>query len=170
MSSAAQGADATAGRWLTIPRSLCLLRHGDDLLLLKRGAHKRVFPNRYNGLGGHIERDESPAQSAIREIREESGLEVRDLRLRGVVNIDAGAATGIILFVYTAWALGRDFQDSDEGQLEWVPLAEAGQKDLVEDLPLLLPRLFGPEPDEGGVFSAHVRYDEQDRMIFTFSP
>jgi 8-oxo-dGTP diphosphatase len=135
---------------------------------MKRGPHKRVFPNRYNGLGGHIERDESPSEGVRREIREESGLEVVHLALRGLVNIDAGAATGIMLFVYTAQALSRDFVASDEGALEWVPLESAAQKDLVDDLPLLLPRLFGkgasPSP-----FAAQVHYDEQDRMVFTFS-
>jgi 8-oxo-dGTP diphosphatase len=163
MSSAAQGADATAGRWLVIPRTLCLITQGGDILLMKRGPQKRVFPNRYNGLGGHIERGESPAEGARREIREESGLEVENLTLRGVVNIDAGAATGIMLFVYTAQALSRDFVNSEEGTLEWVPLESASQKDLVEDLPLILPRLLGASP-----FAAQVRYDEHDRMVFIF--
>jgi len=55
-----QGADATAGRWLVIPRTLCFVTHGDDVLLLKRAGHKRVYPGLYNGVGGHLERDEDP--------------------------------------------------------------------------------------------------------------
>ena len=55
MSASEQGADATAGRWLTIPRTLCFVMNGSDVLLMKRSPHKKIFPNRYNGVGGHIE-------------------------------------------------------------------------------------------------------------------
>ncbi len=84
MGSHDQGADATAGRWLTIPRTLSFVTHGEEVLLLKRGPHRRVFPNKYNGVGGHLERDEDPLSGAIREIWEETGLEVRRPLLCGV--------------------------------------------------------------------------------------
>jgi len=164
----AQGADATQGRWLVMMRTLSLVRYGDEILLLKRGAHKRVFPNRYNGLGGHIERGEDPATSARREIWEEAGLAVRDLRLGGVVHIDAKHESGILLFVYTATALSRTVKDSDEGTLEWVALAHLADKDIVEDIPLFIARLFtSPPPLQP--FSARVFYDEADQMHLIFA-
>jgi 8-oxo-dGTP pyrophosphatase MutT (NUDIX family) len=96
--------------------------NGDDVLLIKRASHMRVFPNRYNGLGGHIERYEDPLSSARREIFEESGLVVTDLSLRAVYNIDAGGSTGIILFVFTAYSASRNFNPvCDEGALYWIP-------------------------------------------------
>ena len=60
-------------RWQVIPRTLCFVTHHDQILLMRRAPHKRVFPSHYNGLGGHIERDEDPRQGAIREIKEETG-------------------------------------------------------------------------------------------------
>jgi 8-oxo-dGTP diphosphatase len=86
MGAKEQGADAVEGRWLTIPRAVCFVTNGDDVLLLKRGAHKRVFPNRYDGVGGHIERDEDILTGVKREVLEETGLTVRDVRLRAVYN------------------------------------------------------------------------------------
>ncbi len=97
-----QGADATAGRWLTIPRTLCFITHGDDILLLKRAENKRVYPGMYNGVGGHIERDEDPQTGAIREMIEETGLDVHNVRFCGVIHVDAGEAAGILVFVFTA--------------------------------------------------------------------
>ncbi|MCY4072385.1 MAG: NUDIX domain-containing protein, partial [Chloroflexi bacterium] len=102
MGARQQGADATQHRWLTMPRTLSFVINGDDVLMLKRDAGKRVFPNQYNGLGGHVERDEDVRSSALREIEEESGLSVHSLRLRSIHNIDAGEASGILLFVFTA--------------------------------------------------------------------
>lgn len=163
-----QGATATDGRWIVIPRTLVFVTHGNDVLLLKRGAHKRIFPNRYNGLGGHLERDEDPLRGVIREIEEESGLQVTNTRLRGVINIDAGEHSGILLFVFSAEALSRAFTDTEEGTLEWIPLQDAPYKDLVEDVPLLLDRLFGAKASDA-LFFGHESYDDQDRMILRFA-
>ena len=56
---------------------------GDEVLL-----HRRVKdPNKglWVAPGGKLEPDESPAECAIREMREESGLELRELSLRGIM-------------------------------------------------------------------------------------
>lgn len=169
MSAQEQGADATEGRWLTIPRSLCFVLNGDDVLLMKRSAHKRVFPNRYNGVGGHIERDEDPLSSARREILEETGLEVEDLRLRAVYNIDAGAATGIILFVFTCTSRSRAFVvEEREGTLHWINRSALMALDLVDDLPKILPRILNQPPEAPPLF-VHVSYDSEDHILMRFS-
>ena len=158
-----QGANATEGRWLTIPRTLCFVLNGGDVLLMKRGAHRRVFPNRYNGVGGHIERDEDPLTSARREILEETGLIVRDLRLRAVYNIDAGETTGILLLVFTAHSDSRKTQNSDEGTLHWIPCGDVMDLDLVEDLPYLLPQILDMDEAASPLF-VHLSYDESNAI------
>lgn len=169
MSAQEQGADATEGRWLTIPRSLCFVLNGDDVLLMKRAAHKRVFPNRYNGVGGHIERDEDPLSSARREILEETGLRVEDLCLRAVYNIDAGAETGILLFVFTCTSRSRRFvAEEREGTLHWVARSALADLDLVDDLPEILPRILDSPHDAAPLF-VHVSYDADDRMLMRFA-
>jgi len=167
MGSHDQGADATAGRWLTIPRTLSFVTHGEDVLLLKRGPHRRVFPNKYNGVGGHLERDEDPLSGAIREIREETGLEVRQPLLCGVSHIDAGQDTGILLLIFRAEALSRDFVDSSEGTLQWIPQADVLRYDLVEDLPVVLPRVLAQRPGAPPFF-IHLSYNEADEVQIRF--
>lgn len=163
-----QGANATHNRWLTIPRTLSFVFNGGDVLLMKRAAHKRVFPNQYNGLGGHIERDEDPLTSAIREIREESGLDVRDASLKAIYNIDAGEATGILLLVFTAYSDQRDVTANSEGTLHWVARDDVYGLDLVEDLPLILPRILTMQASDPPLF-VHVSYDEQDAIRMRFA-
>jgi len=132
--------------------------------LLRGAPDKKVWPGKYNGVGGHVERNEDVRSAALREILEETGLAVSDLRLRGVVNIDTGEAAGIQMFVYTARAHGRDVKASNEGALEWVEFDRVGELDLVEDLPALLPRVLamgdGEEP-----FAARYYYDESGRLV-----
>lgn len=163
-----QGADAVAGRWLTIPRTLCFVTHGDDVLLLKRGPERRVFPNKYNGVGGHIERYEDALSGAIREIKEETGLDVETPLFCGVSHVDAGESTGIILLVFRAEAVSRDFIDSNEGTLEWVPQVDALDYDLVEDLPAILPRILAYSAGDPPVF-LHLSYDAEDVLQLRFA-
>ena len=168
MGAQGQGADATGGRWLTMPRTLVFVKNGDDVLMMKRAAHKAVFPNKYNGLGGHVERGEDPASGALREVREESGLRAHSLRLRSIHNIDAGGQSGITLFVYTAISDSRDLAgDGREGELQWTPRARLMHLDLVEDLPQILPRILDMA-DEEPPLSVHVSYDDDDKLVLSF--
>ena len=167
MPAADQGVGVSRHRFQIIPRVLCFVRQGSDVLLIRGAPTKRIWANKYNGLGGHIESGEGPAAAARREICEESGLAVTDLRLRGVVTIDAGEPVGIGLYVYTAWAETRDVVPSGEGQLEWVPGDAVTARDLVEDLTTLIPRLLA-QADDAAPFSAHYHYDDAGRLVIDF--
>ncbi len=164
-----QGADATAGRWLIIPRTLCFVTHGRDVLLLRRAPHKRVYPNKYNGVGGHIERGEDPLSGAVREIQEETGLQVRNVLFCGCSHVDAGQNTGIMVMIFRAEATSRQFVDTGEGKLEWVPQDRALELDLVEDLPVILPRVLAMSPGDPPFF-AHLSYNAADELQLAFAP
>ena len=168
MTKAEQGVEKSAHRYKAVPRTLCFITHGDEVLLLRGAPTKRIWPNQYNGVGGHVEADEDICTSALREMREETGLDVAEVRLRGIINIDAGQETGIIVFVFTARALGRDVRPSPEGTLEWVRQDQAKTLDLVKDLPELLPRVLAMRPDDPPFF-ARYHYDERDRLVITFA-
>lgn len=167
MPSTEQGVAVSKHRYQIIPRVLCFVLHGPDVLLLKGAPTKKIWPNKYNGLGGHLERREGPAAAARREIKEEAGLEVTELRLRGTVVIDTGETAGIGLYVFTAQAASRAVVASGEGSLEWVPQNRVTEWDLVEDLPTLLPHLFSLPPT-APPFSAVYYYGEQEKLVILF--
>lgn len=168
MGVAEQGAAATEGRWLTVVRTLCFVTNGQDVLLMKRAPHKRIFPNRYNGVGGHVERHEDPLTSARREIEEETGLQVHSLQLRAVYNMDTNESTGITLFIFTAKSTTRAVRANEEGTLHWIPRQSILQFDLVEDLPFILPRILEMEPADPPLF-VHVGYDRDDCIQMRFA-
>jgi 8-oxo-dGTP diphosphatase len=61
-------------RYSLIPRCLIFLQRADEVLLFKGSPDKRLWPGRYNGVGGHIERGEDVLSAARRELLEETGL------------------------------------------------------------------------------------------------
>jgi 8-oxo-dGTP diphosphatase len=155
-------------RYTVIPRTLVFITRGERVLLLRGSAHKRIWANKYNGIGGHVERDEDIYAAARREIREETGLAVENLRLAGLINIDGDQPAGIMLFVFTAESRSGEPVPSEEGTLEWIARDQLEQIDLVEDLPIILPRAIDP-PLNAPPFFAHYHYDEQEQLIITFT-
>jgi len=138
-----QGVQGSGQRYRAIPRVLIFLRNEDDVLLLKGAADKRIWANKYNGVGGHVENDEDVLAAAKREVLEETGLIPIGLVLKAVVNIQAGdALLGIIMFVFSGRSDQRSTQRSYEGELHWIPLANLNKYDLVEDLEWLLPKVL----------------------------
>ncbi len=117
-----QGIDVSLKRqrYTVIPRTLVFITRDERVLLLRGAPTKRIWANKYNGIGGHIERDEDIYSAALREVREETGLEVDDLRLVGLINIDGDQPTGIMLFVFTADRRSGEPIPSEEGALEWI--------------------------------------------------
>lgn len=178
MGAKEQGADAltVANRWQVVPRTLSFVTYQEQVLLLKRAPHKRVYPGYYNGVGGHIEQHEDPHSSALREIHEETGLDIAALDFCGSTHIDAGEKTGILLFIFTAKATSPDFVDTNEGKLEWfsIPQLLVTIRDtpdalpLVEDLPIILPLLFD-EDRRHTPFFAHVSYTAADQIQIRFA-
>lgn len=156
-------------RFQIIPRTLIFITRGDRLLLIKGHPQKRIWANLYNGIGGHIERGEDVLSAARRELKEEAGLDVTELWLCGIVMIDAGEDTGIGLFVFRGETEQEPIENSAEGSLEWIPFDHLKEYPLVEDLPILIPRVLSQERSEN-LFFARYWYDENDRLKISFAP
>jgi 8-oxo-dGTP diphosphatase len=165
-----QGVARSRERYGVIPRTLCFITFGDNLLLLRGGPGKRLWPNLYNGVGGHVEPGEDIYAANLREVKEETGLDVGEVRLRGIVHADAGdPVSGILFFVFAAVAASQNVTPSSEGTLEWLPTANLPVAAMVEDLPVLIPKVLAMGPVDPPFFAAY-RYDAEDRLSITFAP
>lgn len=165
MGRSEQGVQESVGRYKVIPRVLVFVLNGGDVLLLKGAPGKRIWADRYNGVGGHVEADEDVYAAALRETEEETGLAVQDLRFEGLVNVDVGSTTGIMLAVFSARSEARETIPSSEGTLEWVPLDRLDGYDLVQDIPVLLSRIVDRASD-GQPFFARYGYGAADSGPF----
>lgn len=138
--------------------TLCYIEKDDCYLMLHR-VKKAVDINKdkWIGIGGHLEEGESPEECLMRETREETGLELTDYSLRGVITFVTDSYPTEYMFLYTAAGFSGTMISCDEGDLEWVPIKD------VEKLPIwegdkVFFRLLREQKE---FFSLKLRYEEE---------
>ncbi|MBK9926426.1 MAG: NUDIX domain-containing protein [Anaerolineales bacterium] len=155
----------TKDQYTVIPRTAIFLRRGESYLLLKGAPTKRLWANKYNGLGGHVERGEDILTSAKRELLEETGL-TADLWLCGTLIVDAGEM-GIALYIFSGKCDEGEPKPSKEGLAEWIRYDAIGELPVVEDLPVLLTKIDSMKRGDTP-FSARSFYDEAGKLNVVF--
>jgi 8-oxo-dGTP diphosphatase len=135
--------------------TLCYVLHEDQVLMVHRVKKTQdMHQGKWNGLGGKLEAGEMPEECAEREIREESGLTVSDLALKGILTFPGFANDeDWYAFVFTAKTTESKLIDSPEGILQWVNRDQLMDLNLWEGDRIFLPWVFEP-----GFFSGKFTY------------
>ena len=113
---------------------LCLVKRGDELLLqnrIKKDWRGYTLP------GGHIEPGESFVDAVIREMKEETGLDIKNPKLCGIKQFPTPGGRYIVLLFKTEEFSG-ELVSSEEGQMEWIHRNDLDKIDTVNDLKELL--------------------------------
>lgn len=115
--------------------NMCMITKGEDVLIQHRKKNNWdgvVFP------GGHIEKNESIILSVIREIKEETGLNIKKPILCGVKQFFTEKNIRYIVFLFKTSMFDGKLKSSEEGDVEWVKIKELKKLQLAYNFEHLL--------------------------------
>lgn len=142
--------------------TLCYIRQGEQYLMLHRVKKRNdLNEDKWIGVGGKCEENESPEECLLRECREETGLTLKRWRYRGLVTFVSDRWEGEYMHLYTADRFDGEIGPCDEGVLEWIGLRELRRLHLWEGDHIFLDLLEADAP----FFSLKLEY-EGERLVY----
>ena len=101
--------------------TLCYIEQDGKYLMLHRTSKKHdLNKDKWIGVGGHFEAEESPEDCLLREVREETGYTLTSWQFRGLVTFVSGDGETEYMSLFTADGFTGTPVPCNEGQLEWV--------------------------------------------------
>jgi 8-oxo-dGTP diphosphatase len=113
---------------------LCLIEDGSRVLLQDR---VKADWKGYTLPGGHVENGESFVDAVIREMKEETGLDIYEPKLVGVKQFPIEGGRYIVM-LYKATKFSGEVVSSDEGRMDWVEYSRLSEINTVDDFEELL--------------------------------
>lgn len=113
--------------------TLCYIEKDFSYLMLHRIKKENdINHNKWIGVGGHFEHQESPEDCLLREIYEETGLTLLNWNFRGLVTFINDDDPAEYMHLYTSKEFQGNLKTCDEGVLEWIPFDKINSLELWE--------------------------------------
>lgn len=142
--------------------TLCYIEQDGRYLMLHRTVKKNdVNKDKWIGVGGHFEQDESPEECLLREVWEETGYTLTSYRYRGLITFVSGNGVTEYMSLFTADGFIGEPIPCDEGELEWVDIEDVWNLNIWEGDKIFF-RLMDEEED---FFSLKLVYDGHDKLV-----
>ncbi len=143
--------------------TLCYMERDNQYLMLHRVSKKNdVNKDKWIGVGGHFEAQESPEECLLREVWEETGYRLTSYQYRGLVTFVYGKDVTEYMSLFTADGFEGEPHACDEGVLEWVDKKDIFKLNLWEGDKIFF-RLLEETRE---FFSLKLVYDEQDNLTY----
>ena len=101
--------------------TLCYIERNGEYLLIHRTKKKNDGSyHKYMGVGGHFEENESPYDCVIREVKEETNLNLIEPKYRGIVTFSSSEYESEQMHLFTCTDFTGEVGKCSEGELVWV--------------------------------------------------
>ena len=136
------------------------LKKDNSYLLLYRNKKKNdINEGKWIGVGGHVEKGETPDMAMIREVKEETGLDVISYKYRGLVHF-ASDDYKEVMYLYTVDAFKGELIECDEGTLRFVPIKDLLTLPMWEGDKIFLKKMLSSDE----CFELELKY-QKDKLI-----
>jgi len=145
--------------------TICYIEKNDKYLMLHRTKKENdINKNKWLGVGGKFEEGESPEECIIREVKEETGLTLKEYQLRGIVTYLSTTWETEYMYVFTANDFEGDLIECNEGDLEWIEKDKIMQLNTWEGDKIFVEKLL---QNSNTFFSVKFEYDGEKLVKYT---
>lgn len=142
--------------------TLCYIEKDGKYLMLHRTVKENdVNKDKWIGVGGHFEQDESPEECLLREVKEETGYTLTSWEYRGIVTFVSGNGVTEYMSLFTADGFEGEPIPCDEGELAWVEITKIPELNIWEGDKIFF-RLLA---ERRKFFSLKLVYDGHDGLV-----
>lgn len=142
------------------------VKRGGKPLVIKRSLHKTYMPGFVQPVGGKVDINEGPLQAAERELLEEAGLRVKNIRLEAVsTDVHQDGINNWQAFYFLGDYIGGEAHVSiDEGELLWLTPEEIKREKVLDSIQWIVDNIYSA--DHAALF-VNYRWDEDNHAVLT---
>ncbi len=137
------------------------VKRDGKLLVIRRSIHKTYMPGFVQPVGGKVDINEGPLQAAERELFEEAGLKVANVRLEAVLtDIHKDGVNNWQVFHFSGnYQEGEVPNNIDEGELIWLTPEEIKKEKVLDSIVRVVDNITQPSH---GILFAEYNWDEEN--------
>jgi 8-oxo-dGTP pyrophosphatase MutT (NUDIX family) len=141
------------------------VRKDGKYLLLKRSPLKKYAPNVVHPIGGKVDQNENPYVAAQRELLEEAGIKVKNMRLEAVnfeIKPNKDEDENWLIFHFSGDYDAGELTTTEEGEIVLLSPEDVPKQDLFPSVRLIIDHILNPK--DGTVFFT-LAYDDDGNVI-----
>ncbi|KKQ23943.1 MAG: hypothetical protein US62_C0012G0026 [Candidatus Woesebacteria bacterium GW2011_GWA1_37_8] len=141
------------------------IRKDGKYLLMKRSSEKKYAPNKIHPFGGKIDNNENPFDGAVREIKEEIGIDIKNLKLEAIIlelTDEKDLPVNWLIFHFSADYAGGNVNKTEEGEVVYLTPDEIKSSDLFPSVRSIISNILNP--GDGTVFTTNSYHGFESGM------
>ena len=144
--------------------TLCYIeKDGKYLMLHRKKKKKDINKDKWLGVGGKFEDGESPEECIVREVKEETGIELKSYKLRCIVTYVSTTWETEYMYVFTSNEFEGNLIECDEGDLQWIDKNKISQLHTWEGDKIFLEKI----QKDNSFFTVKFEYDGEKLVKYT---
>lgn len=143
--------------------TVCYIEKDNKYLMLHRTKKEHdVNKDKWIGVGGKFEKDESPEECILREVIEETGLSLLNIKLRCIVTYVSNTFDTEYMYVFTSDKFEGEVLKCSEGDLKWIDKDKILNLNIWEGDKIFLEKINNND----NFFTVKFIY-ENDNLVFS---